>query len=163
MIRKYLPFYFLMLVVGLCFTACNSDDEATPEENEEEVITTLTYTLASSSGDVAIMSFVDLDGDGGNAPVVTGGTLTANTTYTGDIVLLNQAETPAEDVTAEIREEDADHQFFFSTTIAGLSVAYGDQDGDGNPVGLATTVTTCLLYTSPSPRDKRQSRMPSSA
>ena len=24
-------------------------------------------------------------------------------------------------------------------------------------------VTTCLLYTSPSPRDKRQSRMPSSA
>ena len=25
------------------------------------------------------------------------------------------------------------------------------------------TVNTCLLYTSPSPRDKRQSRMPSSA
>ena len=25
------------------------------------------------------------------------------------------------------------------------------------------TVTACLLYTSPSPRDKRQSRMPSSA
>ena len=28
--------------------------------------------------------------------------------------------------------------------------------------GMATDVT-CLLYTSPSPRDKRQSRMPSSA
>ena len=27
----------------------------------------------------------------------------------------------------------------------------------------ATAATTCLLYTSPSPRDKRQSRMPSSA
>ena len=27
-----------------------------------------------------------------------------------------------------------------------------------NPIGIA-----CLLYTSPSPRDKRQSRMPSSA
>ena len=27
----------------------------------------------------------------------------------------------------------------------------------------ATTYNTCLLYTSPSPRDKRQSRMPSSA
>ena len=26
-----------------------------------------------------------------------------------------------------------------------------------------STLTTCLLYTSPSPRDKRQSRMPSSA
>ena len=29
--------------------------------------------------------------------------------------------------------------------------------------GLQDTVDTCLLYTSPSPRDKRQSRMPSSA
>ena len=28
---------------------------------------------------------------------------------------------------------------------------------------LGQHVTTCLLYTSPSPRDKRQSRMPSSA
>ena len=33
------------------------------------------------------------------------------------------------------------------------------------PVGLFTCITgvSCLLYTSPSPRDKRQSRMPSSA
>ena len=31
--------------------------------------------------------------------------------------------------------------------------------GDGNKV----TIGTCILYTSPSPRDKRQSRMPSSA
>ena len=30
-----------------------------------------------------------------------------------------------------------------------------------NLVGITTT--SCLLYTSPSPRDKRQSRMPSSA
>ena len=29
--------------------------------------------------------------------------------------------------------------------------------------GFGASVTTCLLYTSPSPRDKRQSRMPSSA
>ena len=30
-------------------------------------------------------------------------------------------------------------------------------------VSGVVTATTCLLYTSPSPRDKRQSRMPSSA
>ena len=30
-------------------------------------------------------------------------------------------------------------------------------------VGLYCMVLSCLLYTSPSPRDKRQSRMPSSA
>ena len=35
-----------------------------------------------------------------------------------------------------------------------------DDDGGGNVPG---STSSCLLYTSPSPRDKRQSRMPSSA
>ena len=33
----------------------------------------------------------------------------------------------------------------------------------GNPETLKNLPESCLLYTSPSPRDKRQSRMPSSA
>ena len=37
-----------------------------------------------------------------------------------------------------------------------------NQDADGNN-WTATTYGTCLLYTSPSPRDQRGSRMPSSA
>ena len=37
-------------------------------------------------------------------------------------------------------------------------------DADGNPVeGTTTHHHTCLLYTSPSPRDRQKSRMPSSA
>ena len=32
-----------------------------------------------------------------------------------------------------------------------------------NPIQRHQLIYTCLLYTSPSPRDKRQSRMPSSA
>ena len=48
---------------------------------------------------------------------------------------------------------------------------YLEQVGDpatGKPIGetkanLASAIEGCLLYTSPSPRDKRQSRMPSSA
>ena len=35
--------------------------------------------------------------------------------------------------------------------------------GDGSGEGAAVAMSGCLLYTSPSPRDKRQSRMPSSA
>ena len=35
-------------------------------------------------------------------------------------------------------------------------------DASGEPIGAAW-YRLCLLYTSPSPRDKRQSRMPSSA
>ena len=42
-----------------------------------------------------------------------------------------------------------------------LSASAIDENAAGAVVGTLTT--TCLLYTSPSPRDKRQSRMPSSA
>ena len=38
-----------------------------------------------------------------------------------------------------------------------------DRDFDIKIQSKLTSPTTCLLYTSPSPRDKRQSRMPSSA
>ena len=49
---------------------------------------------------------------------------------------------------------------------AGLELqmdAVGNQFGIAPGGGLLLGSHTCLLYTSPSPRDKRQSRMPSSA
>ena len=41
--------------------------------------------------------------------------------------------------------------------------AFNAQTQDLEPEMPIPTSITCLLYTSPSPRDKRQSRMPSSA
>ncbi len=103
----------------------------------------MTYTLTPQAGGTpVILSFRDLDGDGANAPVITGGTLAANTVYDGSLDLLNETECPAERVTAEIEEEDDEHQFFFSSTGGlNVTVAYADTDGT-NPVGLKTTVTT---------------------
>ena len=65
-----------------------------------------------------------------------------NTQYTGSVELLNELETPAEDITAEVRDEAEEHQFFFQSTASGLSVAYDDLDADGKPIGLTTTITT---------------------
>ena len=133
--------YFLFLALPLLLTSCDKDDPVIP--NEEELITTVNYTLTSSDGqDVVLLSFVDLDGDGENQPTIMGGTLSANTVYTGSIELLNEAESPAEDITLEIEEEDDEHQFFFQSTIPELVVSYNDQDDDGNPVGLNTNITT---------------------
>ena len=123
--------------------SCSDDPEDPIIENEEEVITTFTYTLTPSEGGSAVvLSYQDLDGDGANEPTITNGTLSAETTYSGALTLLNETESPAESITEEIEEEDADHQFFFETTVSGLSVAYADTDDDGNPVGLASTLTT---------------------
>lgn len=138
---KQFLFFALLISSSLFFAGCEKDDPII--ENEEEVITTLNYTLIPSGGGAAVvLSFQDLDGDGGNDAVITGGTLVANETYTGALDLLNAAESPAESITEEIEEEDEDHQFFFQSDISGLSVAYADQDADGNPVGLLNTLTT---------------------
>lgn len=134
-------FFIALLGLTIFFTACKDDDPVIP--HEEEVITTLKYTLTPTRGGTPVeFSFQDLDGDGGNDPVITGGSLSANQSYTGSIELLNELESPAEDITEEIEEEDEEHQFFFQTDIAGLAIDYADQDADGTPLGLNSTLTT---------------------
>lgn len=142
--KQLQKFAFLLILFSALFvwTACEDDDPVIP--NQEEVITTLRMQLTPTAGGGSVtLEFRDLDGEGGDDPVITGGTLDANTDYTGSLELLNEAETPVEIVTEEIEEEDEEHQFFFS--VGGgldLTIAYGDADSDGNPVGLETTVTT---------------------
>ena len=140
MTKTFLAFTFACSM-ALFFTACEKDDPEIP--NEEELITTLNYTLTpQGGGDAIILSFKDLDGEGGDTPTVTTGTLAANQTYTGRLELLNESESPAENITEEIEAEDEEHQFFFESTLSDLTVTYNDQDADGNPIGLSSTLKT---------------------
>lgn len=132
--------FLALITVGLLTLSC-SDDDNPDAVDEEEVITTMTIELTSGSDSVTLRSR-DLDGDGPDAPVLTLGNLMANTTYNGTIKLLNETDTPAEDITLEIAEEDDEHQFFFSVSDALTSTTYSDEDGDGNPIGLSFTLTT---------------------
>lgn len=129
-----------IVLLTILFSAC----EKTPIiPNPEEVITTLRYSLSPSNGGTpVVLTFQDLDGDGGNAPTVTSGVLDANQTYTGTLVLLNETVTPADSISVEVAEEDTEHQFFFESTVNGLTVQYNDMDSAGNPLGLSSTLTT---------------------
>jgi len=139
---KNLKFIFIVniLFTVLFLNSCKDDDPI--DMNDEEVITTLTYTLTPTSVDVVTLSFLDLDGDGGDDPIITGGILQSNMSYIGVLDLKNEAETPAESITEEIEEEALEHQFFFTATGANLTVGYADEDDNGNPLGLVTTLTT---------------------
>lgn len=133
--------FLLALLLVISFSACDPDD---PEPvNEEELITTLNLTFTpTAGGDAVNFSFQDLDGDGTGAPVVSTGILQANTNYTTSVELLNELESPAEDITLEIAEEDLDHQFFYITNVSGLTFEYSDMDPQGNPIGLTTICNT---------------------
>ena len=140
MTKNFLLFAFV-ISSSLFFIGCEPGDPLPP--TEVELITTLSYTLTPEDGGPTVtLSFFDEDGDGGDAPIITNGVLDANTTYSGSIRLLNELDTPVEVITEEVAEEDEDHQFFFQSTISDLTITYDDQDADGNPLGLNSTLTT---------------------
>lgn len=131
-----------LLLLAVIFSACEKEDPVIP--NEEELITTLIYRLEplSAGGDVVELKFQDLDGDGGDAPIITTSPLKANTTYQGSITLLNELDTPPDNITEEVEEEGLEHQIFYVIDELKLGVEYMDSDLDGNPVGLITSLTT---------------------
>ena len=136
--------YTWLLLASFFVFSCDPDD---PDPiNEEEVITRVTYTLTPVGGGSTVsLVFSDPDGDGGTAPVITGGSLALGKTYTGVITLLNEAANPDEDITTEVQEEGEDHQFFFSVSTGltdAFELAYTDADAKGNPIGLKTELTT---------------------
>ena len=142
---KTLKLLALLFVSSLTIVSCsNNDDDDHNDGNEEELITTVIYTLTNNANgaDVVTLTFTDLDGEGGADGVYNiSGPLTANATYTGAIEFLNETENPAEDITEEVEEEGDEHEIFYSNTV-GLTITKNDTDGDGNPLGLETTLTT---------------------
>lgn len=143
---KKSKFLSMFLLTGLLFSSCSSDDDALPEPvNEEEVITTVALTLVpEGDGQTITITYQDLDGDGPNAPVTNiSGNLISNTTYSGSVVVLNELESPAENITEEVEEEGDEHQFFYTVgSSLDATVVYTDEDEDGNPVGITFDLIT---------------------
>lgn len=142
---KTIKILSLLACIGITFMACSNDDDVPEPVNEEETITTMTITLVPDGGGTNItIQTQDLDGDDGpNTPVRDiSGNLAANTTYNGSVVFLNETESPAEDITEEVEEEDEEHQVLYVVSGNIASVSYDDVDGNGNPVGLEFTIVT---------------------
>ncbi len=132
--RAKINFGFLFATL-LLLGSCNDDPDPVIE-NEEELITTvrLAFTNGSTS---TVAEWKDADGDGANPPVVDAIELEAGVTYSVSLELLNETTSPPDDITVEVSEEGADHQFFF--IVEGgldLTTAYNDQDENGDPIGL---------------------------
>jgi len=130
-----------VLLMAVVFSACKKEDPIIP--NEEELITTVIYRLEPlGTGDVVELKFQDLDGDGGNPPVITNPPLQANMTYQGSIKFLNELEDPAEDITEEVEAEGLEHQIFYVVDPLKVDIQYVDQDLDNNPLGILTSLST---------------------
>ena len=102
----------------------------------------ITLVPADPIGEVTLETR-DLDGDGPNPPEISvSGDLAANSQYQGTVVLLDETENPAVDITEEVEEEGDEHQFFFQTQGINLTFTYDDMDNSGRPIGLQFNLTT---------------------
>ena len=129
----------LLLIITLA--ACEKEDPVIP--NEEELITTLTYRLEPlGSGNVVELKFQDLDGEGGNDPIITTTPLSANTTYHGRIIMMNDLAVPPVNISDEVEEESETHQLFYILDALKVEIEYMDTDQQGSPLGLITSLST---------------------
>jgi hypothetical protein len=133
--------FFLLLLVPILFTACSGTDPEIP--NEEELITSFKINLISEDGKDSIeWSFDDIDGDGGEEPIISVTSLKENTTYNATISISNETINPVQNITEEVLEEGTSHQLFYVVNGPELTVTYDDEDLDGNPLGLKIKMKT---------------------
>ncbi|MDF2158083.1 hypothetical protein [Algoriphagus sp. CAU 1675] len=136
-----------LLSLSFGFLSCESEDPVM--ENEGEVITdvNLNFTELDDSGNPVGLTFTfnASDSEGieiGGSPVVQTVTLTKGKTYRMEIEVKNTIEN--EDITEEILEEAAEHQFYFlGTAFVGSSapLTYIYDDESGELIGVRGIVT----------------------
>lgn len=135
----------LLLATPMLFASCSDDSDPEPED-DNELITTVRYTLTPTSGTGQAVTAVwkDVDGAGGTAPTISTITLVPNTVYTGTIEFLDETKTPADNITEEVREENYEHLVIYTPNPASLmNITRTDaKDRNGLEVGLTTRVQT---------------------
>ncbi|MFK8037131.1 MAG: type 1 periplasmic binding fold superfamily protein [Crocinitomicaceae bacterium] len=133
---KFKSSLFVVGIVALALSSCKKDDDLVkvppPDQNDVELITTMkiTFTDAANVQPTVTATFQDLDGPGGDDPDIFEDIILApNTTYSAEILLLNETETPADTISNEVLEEDDEHLFCFTPSGANLTISRTDSDG----------------------------------
>lgn len=139
-------------LVLLLTGGCKDVEDHDHEPNDNEVITTVELTFQPQGGGAAqVFTWADPENDG--SPVIDDITLLDAEDYTLSVAFLNELESPAEDITAEVDAESDEHQVFFTGDAvkgpatgdnagAVIEQAYDDTDAGGLPVGLVNVITT---------------------
>jgi hypothetical protein len=139
MIHKFSTTSLLILVSAIWITACKKNNA--PPVNEEELITSVTLTFVDvTDGTAVTFAFRDPDGEGGNPPTQFDEIeLKAGRFYQCSIALQNESLSPAKDITEEVEEESADHQFYHILSGVSTIVSNLDTDTNGLPLGIHST------------------------
>ena len=146
----------------LALTACSDveeDDHHGHHHHDHEVMTTVKLTFVSSAEGAEDMVFTWADPEDDGSPVIDDIVLTNGEDYAVSVEVWNELVDPAEEITPEIRDEDDEHQTFFTgagvesdatgaNADALVTQAYADSDRNGLPIGLENEVSAVAAGTS---------------
>lgn len=127
-------------LVGL-LAACSEHSHG-PDDHDHDIVSRVEFDLVvPGTTDTLTYVWEDADGAGGNNPNrIDTIFLDSAATYLGALRLLNTTVTPTEDLTADVRSDMDEHQFFFTASDSLVRVSIQDLDERGLPVGLVTSI-----------------------
>ena len=125
----------------LAIASCGKEDDTSQPLPVEpvELITTIHLLITDSATLVTdTVTFKDIDGPGGNAPLWDSLFLEPNRVYNMEIVLLDESQTPSDSISNEVLAEGDTHLFIFQPSPATgfIQVAVTDVDDNNQPLGL---------------------------
>ncbi|MCF8430183.1 MAG: hypothetical protein K9G64_08635 [Bacteroidia bacterium] len=137
----------------LTISSCSKEDPKKPIiTNPQEVLTTILIKGHNQNDSLNTnyqfnYKWEDLDGDGGNLPVIDTINLDSGIIYTCEIIILDKTKTPFDTVSNAIEEEKNSHQFFFApnanlTDKIKAEILDFDTNIPSLPVGLSFNLNT---------------------
>lgn len=133
----------------LIITACEKEniDATKPQDNNaQELITTVVlngYNVNNPSLNQISVKWEDLDGDGGNAPIIDTLQLDSGITYRVNVLMLDKTKTPFDTISNEVLKEANEHQLFYtlsSNLNDKLNITRLDNDNNNPPLPLGLAI-----------------------
>jgi len=129
----------VFLITSLAFQACKKDSP--PNPNEQELITTVKLSFVDQNGTESVYQWHDIDGAGGNNPIIDTIRLTEGAIYVMTVSFLDESKNPVQDITSEIKDESESHLILASAdNNLNLQFIIQDKDDKNLPLGLTQIV-----------------------
>lgn len=139
----------MAFAMAITVSACKKDDDDVTkpaDTNDEELITTVKFLVTDTENPSTqyVFQYRDVDGLGGNAPIIDTIKLNADKVYAVEILLLDETKIPFDTISNEVLEESADHLFIFEPASSNLNITINDFDDNTPPLplGLLSTWST---------------------
>ena len=142
--KRTLTALVLFGTLSLAVSSCKKDHGDDHEHDHEAITKIELHFTKVGSTTTQVFSWTDLDGDGGNAPVIDNITLQAGSVYNVAIELF---DSEGHDLTHDIEDLEAEHHRFYYTAGAGITINGLDKDPNNVTLGLKSVWTTSTAAT----------------